>query len=450
MMLRGPPQCGQVSTSSAKTRRSNSAQVERERAEALGAAGELGASGPQGCELGAGARLGTTRSRQAEVLVELRRIRELEPLLLRARGPHATARHLQCRQFHYPTDLPPRRGSQRERRDLRAARIEYEPEQVAAEHRRHRLANRQPFFALPQRHQQLERRHQEVPAAAARVEHLQFLRTRRPVRKNARRRAPRLDLLDFAPFAPWRDRAERARLWTKCATDISAGEQPPLKDKFQATLQMTLLGNALLSKLWEPHRYHVLPFPGGRGAGEIIDLYPGATLRTMGLASYKSKPDEAVRLGIAACTAAGIKLGVDLRLVAFACRYSSDTTKSPNYDVAGAFVAFCTAILHAENGCRPVLAPDPTWQERLVKEREGAFWVPTITTNAPAYAAATVHREAQAAPQEEAHRRVQGVRLRAARRPATRHLRRRYRRVRRPADCGRRSTAARFRRWRRA
>ena len=263
-------------------------------------------------------------------------------------------------------------------------------------------------------------------------------------------RLPLTDLLDFTPFAPWRDRAERARLWTKRATDISAGEQPPLKDKFQATLQMTLLGNALLSKLWEPHRYHVLPFPGGRGAGEIIDLYPGATLRTMGLASYKSKPDEAVRLGIAACTAAGIKLGVDLRLVAFACRYSSDTTKSPNYDVAGAFVAFCTAILHAENGCRPVLAPDPTWQERLVKEREGAFWVPTITTNAPAYAAATVHREAQAAPQEEAHRRVQGVRLRAARRPATRHLRRRYRRVRRPADCGRRSTAARFRRWRRA
>jgi hypothetical protein len=50
---------------------------------------------------------------------------------------------------------------------------------------------------------------------------------------------------------------------------------------------------------------------------------------------------------------------------------------------ADAFVALCTAILHAENGCRPVLAPDPTWQERLVKEWEGAIWVPTITTSAP-------------------------------------------------------------------
>ena len=197
-------------------------------------------------------------------------------------------------------------------------------------------------------------------------------------------RLPLTDPLDFAPFAAWRDRAERGRLWTKRATDIAAGGQPPLKDKFQATFQMTLLGNVLLSNLWESHKYRVLPFPGGRGAGEIIEVYPGATLRTMGLASYKSRPDEAVRLGIAACAAAGIKLAVDLRLVALACRYSSGTAKSPDYDVADAFVALCTAILHAENGCRPVLAPDPTWQERLVKEWEGAIWVPIITTSAPA------------------------------------------------------------------
>jgi hypothetical protein len=87
-------------------------------------------------------------------------------------------------------------------------------------------------------------------------------------------RVPLTDPLDFTPFASWRDRAERARLWTKRATDIAAGGQPPLKDKFQATFQMTLLGNVLLSKLWESHQYRVLPFPGGRGAGEIIEVYP--------------------------------------------------------------------------------------------------------------------------------------------------------------------------------
>lgn len=197
-------------------------------------------------------------------------------------------------------------------------------------------------------------------------------------------RLPLTDPLDFTPFAPWRDRAARARLWTKRATDIAAGGQPPLKDLFQATFQMTLLGNAVLSRLWESHQYRVLPFPGGGGPGEIIEVYPGATLRTLGLASYKSRPDEAVRLSMAACAAADIQLEVDPQLVVVACRYSSGTRKAPDYDVADAFVALCTAILHAENGCHAVLAPDPTWEERLVKEWEGVIWVPTTTRSAPA------------------------------------------------------------------
>lgn len=190
-------------------------------------------------------------------------------------------------------------------------------------------------------------------------------------------RLPLTDPLDFTPFAAWRDRAERARLWTKRATDIAAGGQPPLKDRFQATFQMTLAGNVLLSKLWESQKYRVLPFPGGSGAGELIEVYPGATLRAMGLASYKARPDEAVRLGAAACAAAGIDLEVDPRLVALACRYSSGTARAPDYDVADALVALCTAILYAENGCRMALAPDPTWQEQRAREWEGAIWVPS-------------------------------------------------------------------------
>ncbi len=193
-------------------------------------------------------------------------------------------------------------------------------------------------------------------------------------------RLPLTDPLDFSPFGAWRSRAERARLWTKRATDVAAGGQPPLKDKFQATFQMTLLGNVLLSKLWESHKYRVLPFPGGRGNGEAIEVYPGATLRAMGLSSYKSRPDEAVRLGIAACAAAGIKLDVDLRLLALCSRYSSGG-KTPDYDVADAFVALCTAILHAEGACRPAVARDAEWDERTLKEWEGAIWVPTITTS---------------------------------------------------------------------
>lgn len=104
--------------------------------------------------------------------------------------------------------------------------------------------------------------------------------------------AQRLSLtapVDIAPLAPWRERAERARLWTKRATDVAAGGQPPLKDGCQSTFQMTLLGNALLARLWGAHKYRVLPFPGGRGDGEIIEVFPGGTLRTMGLAHWRKR-----------------------------------------------------------------------------------------------------------------------------------------------------------------
>ena len=194
-------------------------------------------------------------------------------------------------------------------------------------------------------------------------------------------RLPLTDPLDFAPFAAWRDRADRARLWAKRATDLAAGAQPPLKDRFQATFQMTLLGNALLARLWESGAYRVLPFPGGRGNGEIIEVYPRATLRTMGLASYKARPAESVRLAIAACVAAGIALEVDPRVLAVCHRYNSGTEDAPDHDVADAFVALCTAILHAENACRPLLARDPSWPEPALQAWEGAIWVPTVTAN---------------------------------------------------------------------
>lgn len=185
-------------------------------------------------------------------------------------------------------------------------------------------------------------------------------------------RLPLVDPLDFRPFDPWRARSERERLWSKRRTDVVAGGQPPLKDKFQATFQMTLLGNVLLDRLWTSHTYRVLPFPGGRGAGEVIEVFPGATLRKMGLASYKSKPEEAIRLGIAACAAAGIRLDVDVRLMALCCRYSSGR-KTPDHDAADAFVALCTGILHADGACRPAFDGDPT-----LKISEGVIWVPSI------------------------------------------------------------------------
>ena len=87
------------------------------------------------------------------------------------------------------------------------------------------------------------------------------------------------DPLDFSVFAPWRLKSDRARLWRRRQTDIACGGQPPLKDKFQCTFQMTLLGNAVLSRLSESGRYAIIPFPGPRrGGNDIIEVYPRATL----------------------------------------------------------------------------------------------------------------------------------------------------------------------------
>jgi hypothetical protein len=141
---------------------------------------------------------------------------------------------------------------------------------------------------------------------------------------------------------------------------------------------MTLLGNAVLSHLWESHRYRILPFPGGRGSGEVIEVYPRATLRQMGLANYKSRPDEAIRRAIAACTAVGITLDIDPRLPALCCRYSSGG-KTSDYDAPDAFVALCTVILHAEGVCRMAMDGDT-----FLKGSEGAVWVPRIAWSKPA------------------------------------------------------------------
>jgi hypothetical protein len=189
-------------------------------------------------------------------------------------------------------------------------------------------------------------------------------------------RLPLTDPLDFGPFDPWRSRRHRDRLWIKRATDHATGAQPPLKDRFQATFQMTLLGNALLARLWESHHYRVLPFAGGRGSGEVIEVYPGATLRHMGLRAYKSQPREAIRLAIAACAAAGIQLDVDLRLLALCSRYRSSTGPTPDHDAADAFVALCTAILHAEGACH---AATDGHRHRLAND--GAIWVPSFSVS---------------------------------------------------------------------
>jgi hypothetical protein len=191
------------------------------------------------------------------------------------------------------------------------------------------------------------------------------------------------DPLDLAPFARWRDPARRARLWTRRATDLAAGAQPPLKDRFQATFQMTLLGNAVLARLRASGRYRVRPFDEDRGEGELLEVYPGATLRALGLPAYKARPAEAMALALAACARAGLAIELDPRVAERCLHQDSGTAASPDHDLADALVALCTTALHAEDAARDALPPGLAPGDPRVTAREGAIRVPALHGDAP-------------------------------------------------------------------
>lgn len=159
-------------------------------------------------------------------------------------------------------------------------------------------------------------------------------------------------------------------MWGRRETDYAAGGQPPLKDRFQSVFQMTLLGNALLSKLWESTLYRVIPFGGHSTQNEIIEVYPGATLRQLGLKRYKNQPAEAIAVLFQACAAVGITIEADAEVLRV-CRDYSSGGATPDHDAADALVALCTAILYREGECRAAIGGFQA-DHRI----EGAIWVP--------------------------------------------------------------------------
>jgi hypothetical protein len=185
------------------------------------------------------------------------------------------------------------------------------------------------------------------------------------------RRLPLNDPLDFSAFSAWRSK----NLWKKRATDEAAVAHPPLKDRFQAIFQMTLLGNHILSKLWDSHLYRVVPFGGSNQENEAIEVYPGATLRILGMRGYKREPAEAIDRVLGFARANDVTIDVDPSILDFCCRYSSGRDGSPDHDGADAFVALATAIFYCEGLCRTLMPADA---DRWVSQVEGGIWAPRI------------------------------------------------------------------------
>ena len=85
----------------------------------------------------------------------------------------------------------PRRKRQGERGDLAAPLVDLQAVQVVAEHRIDGFGGGQAFLGHADRHEVVQRRDQEVPGPAARVEDLEFRGGLRPAVERPRGRPPR-------------------------------------------------------------------------------------------------------------------------------------------------------------------------------------------------------------------------------------------------------------------
>lgn len=176
---------------------------------------------------------------------------------------------------------------------------------------------------------------------------------------------------DLAPFAAWRSKA----YWLKRATDIPAGAQPALKHMFQVLFNMTLLGNALLASLGASGRYRIIPFDETGPENEVIEIYPGVTMRSLRFAQYKQDPVGAIDLILGYCASNGISIEVDPTIRDFCETYSSGSKKALDPDGSDALIALATAVLYREGLGSEVIEPGER-HRRLV---EGVIWGPGVS-----------------------------------------------------------------------
>lgn len=175
---------------------------------------------------------------------------------------------------------------------------------------------------------------------------------------------------DYAPFAAWRGKP----FWLSRATDRAAAANPPLKHAFQVLFNMTLLGNALLAALAASGRYAVVPFmpPGSRTAA--VEVYPGLTMRRLGMRAYKRDPAGAISCLLAFCIQRGVNVAVDPELRRFCEEYRTRNGPTTDPDASDALIALVTTILYREGMCAEALPPGES-SRRCV---EGAIWAPVV------------------------------------------------------------------------
>jgi hypothetical protein len=181
------------------------------------------------------------------------------------------------------------------------------------------------------------------------------------------RNVPLAPPLELRAFAPWRAAGLRSAHWTKRATDVAAGAQPPLKDLYQCLFNMTLLGVSWLSTL-RAGGYSIVPFdrPSARCA---VEVYPGGTMRTLGRRDYKRNPSRAIEAVLRHCAGHGVRVEVEPHLRRRCERYDTGRS-SPDPDASDALIALCLGVLHREGLTRELI--DRSQLQR--RATEGVIW----------------------------------------------------------------------------
>lgn len=183
-------------------------------------------------------------------------------------------------------------------------------------------------------------------------------------------RLPLESPLDFSPFARWRDKT----FWLKRETDTVTGAHPPLKHQFQVLFNMTLLGNSLLARLADSGSYDIIPFRDSDQAAEVVEIYPGFTMRSLGRSDYKRDPSRTISTILDHCSKKSISVDLDPSIRAFCETYDSGRGKISDPDGSDAFIALATGILYREGQCENALEdPDPHW-----RSTEGTIWGPVL------------------------------------------------------------------------
>lgn len=215
------------------------------------------------------------------------------------------------------------------------------------------------------------------PAFAARVGHDGEFGSWAAFNRFVAARLPLAPPLDFTPLAPWRDKT----LWQRRATDRAASAQPPLKSVMPVLFNITLLGNALLAALAASGRYRIRPFDdradrtGGAAVetgpmNEVIEIYPGITMRALGFRGYKRDPVGAIATALAYCADRGIAVALDPALRRFCEEYTTAPPPGRDPDASDALIALLTAILHREGQTAEVLPAEAA----ALRPIEGAVW----------------------------------------------------------------------------